>query len=179
MYPTGEQEQQMLLHCAHARYVGNLAVEQHSYWHRGGKAAPGFAEQCRRLTEARTFSEWLREGNADVQQQALKDFGRARQARFTSGLGEPTWRRKHRHEGFRVIGTDRVPEFGTDGGPKLNAKTGRQIMGERAVAHRLRPHSRPGHGAGHRRGHRHRPGRHDHRGPVGRPDAELSPAHHP
>ncbi|MCX5191223.1 helix-turn-helix domain-containing protein [Streptomyces sp. NBC_00268] len=31
MYPTGEQEQQMLLHCAHARYVWNLAVEQHSY----------------------------------------------------------------------------------------------------------------------------------------------------
>jgi putative transposase len=137
MYPTGEQEQQMLLHCAHARYVGNLAVEQHSYWHRGGKAAPGFAEQCRRLTEARTFSEWLREGNADVQQQALKDFGRARQARFTSGLGEPTWRRKHRHEGFRVIGTDRVPEFGTDGGPKLSAKTGRQIMGRSVVVQRL------------------------------------------
>ncbi|QIY74565.1 RNA-guided endonuclease InsQ/TnpB family protein [Streptomyces sp. RLB1-33] len=137
LYPTGEQEQQMLLHCAHARYVWNLAVEQHSYWYRGRKAAPGFAEQCRQLTEARTTSEWLRKGNADVQQQALKDFGRAKQARFTSGFGEPTWRRKHRHEGFRVVGTDRVPEFDTDGGPKLNAKTGRQIMGRSVVVQKL------------------------------------------
>ncbi|WP_095849867.1 RNA-guided endonuclease InsQ/TnpB family protein [Streptomyces sp. Ag82_O1-15] len=137
LYPTGEQEQQMLLHCAHARYVWNLAVEQHSYWYRGRKAAPGFAEQCRQLTEARTASEWLRKGNADVQQQALKDFGKAKQARFTSGFGEPTWRRKHRHEGFRVIGTDRVPEFDTDGGPQLNAKTGRQIMGRSVVVQKL------------------------------------------
>ncbi|PBC92623.1 putative transposase [Streptomyces sp. Ag82_O1-15] len=127
----------MLLHCAHARYVWNLAVEQHSYWYRGRKAAPGFAEQCRQLTEARTASEWLRKGNADVQQQALKDFGKAKQARFTSGFGEPTWRRKHRHEGFRVIGTDRVPEFDTDGGPQLNAKTGRQIMGRSVVVQKL------------------------------------------
>jgi transposase len=35
MYPTGEQEQQMLPHCAHARYVWNLAVEQHSHWQPG------------------------------------------------------------------------------------------------------------------------------------------------
>ncbi|MFF7881342.1 RNA-guided endonuclease InsQ/TnpB family protein [Streptomyces sp. NPDC020794] len=137
LYPTGEQEQQMLLHCAHARYVGNLAVEQHLHWYRGRKAAPGFAEQCRQLTEARTASEWPRKGNADVQQQALKDFGKAKQARFTSGFGEPTWRRKYRHEGFRVIGTDRVPEFDTDGGPKPSAKTGRQIMGRSVVVQKL------------------------------------------
>ncbi|MEU1185570.1 helix-turn-helix domain-containing protein [Streptomyces sp. NPDC005820] len=31
LYPTGGQERQMLLHCAHARYVWNLAVEQHAY----------------------------------------------------------------------------------------------------------------------------------------------------
>ncbi|WP_326788177.1 helix-turn-helix domain-containing protein [Streptomyces sp. NBC_00151] len=53
VYPTCAQEQQMLLHCAHARYVWNLAVEQHAHWHPGRKAAPGFAEQCRQLTEAR------------------------------------------------------------------------------------------------------------------------------
>ncbi len=61
MYPTAEQEQQMLLHCAHARYVWNLAVEQHSNWKPGRKAAPTFAGQCRQLTEARAKeSEWLR-----------------------------------------------------------------------------------------------------------------------
>ncbi|MFE4779430.1 helix-turn-helix domain-containing protein, partial [Streptomyces sp. NPDC056716] len=62
MYPTGEQEQQMLLHCAHARYVWNLAVEQHAHWQPGRKSAPSFAEQCRQLTEARAASDWLRAG---------------------------------------------------------------------------------------------------------------------
>ncbi|MFC9507673.1 hypothetical protein [Streptomyces sp. NPDC057002] len=73
----------MLLHCAHARYVWNLAVEQHAHWRRDkahhcpdGKrtGAPSFAEQCRQLTEARAASEWLRAGNQTVQAQALKDF---------------------------------------------------------------------------------------------------------
>ncbi|WP_112469621.1 RNA-guided endonuclease InsQ/TnpB family protein [Streptomyces triticisoli] len=137
MYPTSEQASIMLEHCAHARYVWNLAVEQHTHWKPGRKAAPGFAEQCRQLTEARRDSQWLRSGNADVQQQALKDFAQAKSARFTSGFGEPTWRRKFRHEGFRVIGTDRVPEFEPDGSPKLNAQTGRQIMGRSVVVQKL------------------------------------------
>ena len=51
MYPTPTQAEQMLLHCAHARYVWNLAVEQHSHWRRWRKSAPGFAEQCRQLTQ--------------------------------------------------------------------------------------------------------------------------------
>ncbi|MEV0220590.1 transposase [Streptomyces sp. NPDC050704] len=137
MYPTPQQEQQMLLHCAHARYVWNLAVEQHAYWYKGRRPAPGFAEQCKQLTEARRDNEWLAGGNADVQQQALKDFAKAKQAKFTSGFGEPTWRRKYRHEGFRVIGTDRVPEFNGDGSAKLNAKTGRQVMGRSVVVQKL------------------------------------------
>ncbi|MEU9348170.1 transposase [Streptomyces sp. NPDC048278] len=137
MYPTPAQAEQMLLHCTHARYVWNLAVEQHAQWKPGRRSAPGFAEQCRQLTEARAENEWLAAGNADVQQQALQDFTKARNARFTSGFGEPTWRRKHVHEGFRVIGTDRVPEFGPDGSPKLNPKTGRQVLGRSAVVQRL------------------------------------------
>ncbi|WP_328506200.1 RNA-guided endonuclease InsQ/TnpB family protein [Streptomyces sp. NBC_00391] len=137
MYPSRAQAEQMLTHCAHARYVWNLAVEQHAHWRRWRRSAPGFAEQCRQLTEARRENEWLGSGNADVQQQALKDFAKARNARFTSGFGEPTWRRKHVHEGFRVIGTDRVPEYHADGSPKLNARTGRQVMGRSVVVRRL------------------------------------------
>ncbi|MFK4104459.1 RNA-guided endonuclease InsQ/TnpB family protein [Streptomyces sp. NPDC019531] len=137
MYPTCEQEQQMLLHCAHARYVWNLAVEQHAHWNPGRKSVPGFAEQCRQLTEARAVSEWLRAGNADVQQQALKDFAKAKNARFNSGFGEPTWRKKFTHEGFRVIGTDRVPECNADGSAKLNEKTGKQVMGRLVVVQKL------------------------------------------
>ncbi|WP_406470656.1 RNA-guided endonuclease InsQ/TnpB family protein [Streptomyces sp. NBC_01615] len=137
MYPTGEQAGIMLDHCAHARYVWNLAVEQHSHWSKGRKAAPGFAEQCRQLTEARRDNEWLGNGNADVQRQALKDFAKAKNAKFTSGFGEPTWRRKYVHEGFRVIGTDRVGEFEVDGSPKLNPKTGKQVMGRSVVVQKL------------------------------------------
>ncbi|WP_433226747.1 RNA-guided endonuclease InsQ/TnpB family protein [Actinomadura formosensis] len=136
MYPTREQEQQMVLHCAHARYVWNLAVEQHAYWKPGRRSAPGFAEQCRQLTEARAESEWLREGNVDVQQQALKDFAKAKAAMFASGFGAPTWRKKHVHEGFRVIGTDRVPARRPDGSPVLNAK-GKQVMNRRVVVRKL------------------------------------------
>ena len=40
-------------HCAHARYVWNLAVEQHAHWRPGRARAPGYVEQCRQLTEAR------------------------------------------------------------------------------------------------------------------------------
>lgn len=127
----------MLSHCAHARFVWNLAVEQHSHWRKGRKSAPGFAEQCRQLTDARRDSTWLAAGNADVQQQALKDFAKAKNAKFTAGFGEPTWRKKYRHEGFRVIGTDRVPEFEADGTPKLNAKTGKQVMGRSVVVQKL------------------------------------------
>ena len=99
------QERLLLEHCAHARYVWNLAVEQHSHWKPGRASAPGFAEQCRQLTEARGESEWLRSGSVNVQQQALRDFWRAKSAFFKSGFGHPTWRRKHHDEGFRITDT--------------------------------------------------------------------------
>ncbi|WP_244204232.1 hypothetical protein [Streptomyces africanus] len=40
---------------------------------------------------------------------------------------------KHVHERFRVIGTDRTPEFEPDGSPKLNPKTGKQVMARSVV----------------------------------------------
>jgi putative transposase len=136
MYPTKRQEQQMLLHCAQARYVWNLAVEQRSYWARHKSPTPRYVELARQLTEARAASEWLREGNAEIQQQALRDFDQAVARRYTSGFGEPTWRKRHRHEGFRVIGTDRIPAFTPDGIPKLNAK-GKQVMSRSVRVERL------------------------------------------
>jgi putative transposase len=52
LYPTPAQEDVLLGHCAHARYVWNLAVEQRAWW-QPGRRAPGYAEQCRQLSEAR------------------------------------------------------------------------------------------------------------------------------
>jgi putative transposase len=53
LIPTPAQQVILLLYCAHARFVWNLAVEQHQHWHRGRKSPPGYLQQCRQLTQAR------------------------------------------------------------------------------------------------------------------------------
>jgi transposase len=120
LYPTPAQEAALLSHCAHARYVWNLAVEQRSWW-QPGHPAPGFAEQCRQLTEARAASPWLAAGSVIVQQQALRDFHAAyatwlaslREWRKRRGMtptdqrpappSPPSWRKRGRSEGFRIV----------------------------------------------------------------------------
>ncbi|WP_143590310.1 RNA-guided endonuclease InsQ/TnpB family protein [Thermoactinospora rubra] len=104
LQPTPAQERALLEHCAHARFVWNLAVEQHSHWRPGRAGAPGFAEQCRQLTEARAAFAWLAAGSIIVQQQALKDFARAMANFFDGTHGRPSWRKAGRHEGFRIVG---------------------------------------------------------------------------
>ncbi|MGW5163313.1 RNA-guided endonuclease InsQ/TnpB family protein, partial [Nonomuraea wenchangensis] len=103
LQPSPAQEQVLLEHCRHARYVWNLAVEQHSRWKPGRRNAPGFAEQCRQLTEARAENEWLRAGSIVVQQQALKDFAQAMANFFGKTHKRPAWRRRGRGEGFRIV----------------------------------------------------------------------------
>lgn len=104
LYPTAEQEAVLSGHCAHARFVWNLAVEQHSNWRVGRKSAPRFVEQCRQLTEARAENPWLASGSQIVQQQALRDFGQAMSNFFGGTHRRPTWRKAGRHEGFRIVG---------------------------------------------------------------------------
>jgi putative transposase len=101
--PSPEQEAVLLGHCAHARYVWNLAVEQQRWWRPGRKSAPGYLEQCRQLTAARAEHPWLRDGPQMVQQQALRDFEQA-MARFFAGTRHrPSWRKAGRNEGFRIV----------------------------------------------------------------------------
>jgi putative transposase len=106
---TPAQQAVLRDHCGHARYVWNLAVEQHSHWHPGRKGAPGYLEQCRQLTQARAEHPWLREGSQTVQQQALRDFARAMAAFFdpANPAGRPSWRKAGRDEGFRIVGRGR------------------------------------------------------------------------
>ena len=106
LLPTPAQEAVLRDHCAHARYVWNLAVEQHAHWRPGRKSAPGYLEQCRQLTAARAAHPWLAAGSQMVQQQALRDFAAARAAFFRPGhpAGRPTWRKVGRDEGFRIVG---------------------------------------------------------------------------
>ncbi|MEV8630469.1 transposase [Streptosporangium sp. NPDC051023] len=101
--PTSAQAAALAEYCGHARFVWNLAVEQHAHWKPGRKSAPGFAEQCRQLTEARAESEWLRAGSIVVQQQALKDFAQAMANFFAKTHRRPTWRKRGRGEGFRIV----------------------------------------------------------------------------
>jgi putative transposase len=105
MYPTPSQEAVLRDHCAHARFIWNLAVEQHLHWH-PGRSAPGYLDQCRQLTAARAEHPWLAAGSQMVQQQALRDFARAMTAFFdpANPAGRPSWRKADRNEGFRIVG---------------------------------------------------------------------------
>jgi putative transposase len=94
------------MHCAHARYVYNLGLEQRSMWRRGMKSV-GVYEQKRQLTEARAEFDWLRAGATVVQQQALFDLDRAFTNFFDACKGKgrakyPTFKRRGINEGFAV-----------------------------------------------------------------------------
>ncbi|WP_189241252.1 RNA-guided endonuclease InsQ/TnpB family protein, partial [Actinomadura livida] len=102
--PTPVQEAGLLEHCGHARFVWNLAVEQHGWWTPGRGPAPGYVAQARQLTEARAASPWLAAGSQTVQQQALRDFAQAMANFFAGTHRRPTWRKAGRHEGFRIVG---------------------------------------------------------------------------
>ena len=105
LLPTPAQEAILRAHCGHARYVWNLAVEQHAHWRPGRAGAPGYLQQCRQLTEARAEHAWLAAGSQMVQQQALRDFAQAMAAFFDPGnpARRPGWRKAGRNEGFRVV----------------------------------------------------------------------------
>jgi len=97
-------------HCADARYVWNLAVEQFRYRERkqrgtSGRSAPGPAARQKQLAQARQEFEWLRGGSSSVQQQALRDFDRAAQACFDGNAQDPRWRKRGQSEGFCVRDT--------------------------------------------------------------------------
>jgi transposase len=122
LYPTPAQQDLLLGHCAHARYVWNLAVEQRGWW-QPGRRVPGYAEQCRQLSEARATFPWLAEGSVIVQQQALRDFHAAHASWFTAlrqwrkryakvppqqrpdPPSRPGFRKRGQGEGFRVVAT--------------------------------------------------------------------------
>jgi putative transposase len=105
-HPAPAQEAVLRDHCGHARYVWNLAVEQHAHWHAGRKSAPGYLEQCRQLTQARAEHPWLAAGSQTVQQQALRDFTQAMAVFFdpANRARRPSWRKAGRNEGFRITG---------------------------------------------------------------------------
>ena len=103
LVPSPAQEGALRDHCAHARFVWNLAVEQHSHWRRSRASAPGYLDQCRQLTAVREEHPWLAAGSQMVQQQALRDFAQAMANFFAGTHRRPTWRKAGRNDGFRVV----------------------------------------------------------------------------
>lgn len=105
--PTPAQEAALRAHCAHARFVWNLAVEQQSWWWPGRGNAPSSAARMRQLTEARAEEPWLRQGSVSVQQQALRDFDHAMAAFFDpeNPAVKPSYRSKRGTQGFVVRDT--------------------------------------------------------------------------
>src|SRR5664280_2761720 len=95
--PTPAQETALLGHCAQARFVWNLALEQaNSYGTAGRKASPNFAAQCRQPTEARAEHQWLAAGSQTVQQQARRDLDQAGRNFYGRTHRRPTWRKAGR-----------------------------------------------------------------------------------
>jgi putative transposase len=94
-------------HCAHARRVWNLAVEQQSWWRPGRRAAPSSAERYRQLAAARQAEPWRGGGSSSVQQQALRDFDRAMAAFLNPAnpAGRPGYRGRRTAQGFAIRDT--------------------------------------------------------------------------
>src|SRR5258708_14895039 len=101
--PTPQQETILRQHCAHARYVWNLAAEQQSWWRPGRASAPGYCAQAAQLTQARAEFGWLAGGSQMVQQQALRDFAQAMANYFAGTHRNPTWRKEGRHERVPIV----------------------------------------------------------------------------
>jgi transposase len=101
--PTAAQAGALLRHCADARYVWNLCVEQEACWRAGRGRMPGLAERCRQLTEARADNPWLAEGSVIVQQQAIRDHAQAMTGFFAGTHRRPRWRKRGEDEGFRIV----------------------------------------------------------------------------
>jgi len=106
LVPSPVQEAVLLRHCAHARYVWNLCVEQESWWRPDRGPMPGLAERCRQLTQARRRNPWLAAGSVTVQQQAIRDFDQAMRNFFAGTHSRPRWRKRHRDEGFRIVAVE-------------------------------------------------------------------------
>ena len=93
LYPGPDQVAMLVRHCADARAVWNMALEQANCWRPGRSSSPGSAERFRQLAEARKDS-WLADGSSSVQQQALRDFDQALKNFWAGSHRRPRWRRR-------------------------------------------------------------------------------------
>ncbi len=91
----------LVRHCADARYVWNLALEQTNFYRPGRGSTPSYNGQAAQLAEARKGT-WLGEGSSSVQQTALRDFHQGMRNWWGGSHRRPTWRRRFVHESFCI-----------------------------------------------------------------------------
>lgn len=146
LYPTKEQEQMMRIHCDHARFVWNLALEQNHHARQLGQYADQFA-WSKDLTEARQ-STWLGEGSSMIQNQAIRDLQKAFKNWWKNPghFGAPKFRSKHKDNGgFNVAdlrfiklnrkwGSVRIPKVGY-----VRFKLSREVSEARSARITLNP----------------------------------------
>lgn len=92
----------MVEHCAHRRFVWNLALEQLNMYRPAWGPTPNSAVRMRQLTELRAELPWLAAGSQIAQQQTLRDFDRACRDWWSGLRGRPRWRVRGSHESFRI-----------------------------------------------------------------------------
>jgi transposase len=112
--PTAAQAHALLRHCADARYVWNLCVEQQSCWRADRGRMPGPTERCRQLTDARADNPWLAEGSVMVQQRKLAKARRGSARRGTVKMAVARLRareRDRRKDWAEKVSTDLARRF--------------------------------------------------------------------
>lgn len=114
LYPTKEQEQQLLVMCGHTRFIWNLAVESFNYSTRSCRA-PSWLEMGTQLTELRHEQEWMRAVPSVIQREVLRQFGRAFTDWCHGRRGRPRFRSpvgcRRRRQGRRA--SQRSPRMAT------------------------------------------------------------------
>jgi putative transposase len=108
LYPTPEQETALQRQADAVRFVYNLALEQRrDFWRQA--LAHGvrlnFVTQGRDVTILRRQCEWLQAVSVGPLHQALRDLDKAF-TNFFRGAGFPSFRRRDRHNSFRVQGKE-------------------------------------------------------------------------
>lgn len=113
LYPTPEQAHALAQWAGCARAVYNAGLQQRQVAYRDCGVSLRYNDQGRGLGDLRAALPYLAEPHCDVLQQALRDLDRA-YVNFFDGLaasrrggraeppGHPTFRRKHRHDSFRI-----------------------------------------------------------------------------
>ncbi|MHB8189626.1 MAG: hypothetical protein ACYDHP_04225, partial [Ferrimicrobium sp.] len=108
MYPEKKELPVLVRHCADARYVWNLGLEQRNLWVPGRVQKITYNSQAHELAELRRET-WLGEGSWAIQQQALRDLV----SLFRS------LRRNNRAQIFLHRGEDFIGALGPDKGPGI------------------------------------------------------------